>query len=854
MNCHRNLQFHFRNQKSIPPRRTFRLLENLGQDIQLAVRLLIKTPGFTIIATLTLTLGIGVNLMLFTLLNSQFLSPRAVLRPGEIWSILPSDASGQPRFFHLSRPYYEAIRQYNRVFKDIAGLTSVSAQLLTSEGPEELRGFMVSGNYFDFLGTRPLMGRSFLSDENDKPGMHSVAVISYEFWQRFFNGDAAVLGKTLTFRVWSGTLVLEVVGVAPPGFLGMGSVPRSFWVPASREMESVLGYPSPTYKLFGRLDSGKSASAAADALGHVVRDVTKTLHSVKYALGEGPSEANNNSNFVRVSILRAGYGSILPEWIDHSRNNLIKLNSLAAFGTLSLLLMAAFNLANLLFARALNRRREMATRFALGAPRWALVRQLTVEGILIALAATVGALMILNWFGNSAPKLLSAVVFNPDATLNFHTDVRVAAFSIITALLSGVGCSLLPALFATRFDPFVVLKKAHAGLTESAGQFSVRKLLVVLQVAGSLVLLSGVSLSLRGIQRQLSADIGFPPDHLIVSKLNLEKIGYTITNAPAACAEMRQQIASIPGVETVGLIDRPPFFGGHNQTVTDHLSSHEGTEVRYFQFYVGPESFHSLGIPLMAGREISPADLSGNRHVVLVNESFVRKFWPGEAVLGKHIDWIKDKFEVVGVVRDARLESPTKAAEPTVYMAMPPYFALAPTFIIRTKPRSEFRLSTIRAELTKFHPRLSQSEIFTMREAMKNPLAAQQKVMKLLGEIAAVALGLTLLGTYGLMSYIVTQRTHEIGVRLAIGAHKSDLANLFLRYGTGIAFTGILTGIPFAYGGSLFLRHFIFEIPPLDLTAFAIAILSVLLTILIACALPAHRATLVDPIKALRFE
>ncbi|MDB6037864.1 MAG: hypothetical protein JWM99_1705 [Verrucomicrobiales bacterium] len=828
-------------------------LENLGQDVRLGIRLLIKTPGFTIVTILTLVLGIGVNLLLFALLDNEFLSPRAVLRPEEIWSILPSDISGEPKFFNLSRPYYEAVRKYNRVFKNVVGVTSCNASLVTQEGLEKLRGQMVSGDYFDFLGVKPFLGRGFLPEENDKPGMHSVVVLSFEIWRRHFNADPAVQGKTLTLRGADRNLVLEIVGVAPPGFLGMGSIPHDFWVATSLEMDKALGY-FPTYSLFGRLDAAITPSVAADALTVIVRDVTKTLHAIKYERYNAPTEANNNSAFTRVAIFRAGYGTILPEWIHYSRHDLIKLNGLAAFGTVSVLAMAAFNLANLFLARAFGRRREMATRIALGAPRWALVRQLTIEGTLLAGVATVGTLFVLSWFGHAAPGLFSAVVYNSETPLNLHPDVRVVVFSIVTAFLVGIGFSMPPALCATRFDPFVVLKESNADGSARARRWSMRKGLVTLQVAGSLVLLAGVSLSLSAIGRQLRIDPGFPPDQLIVAKLDLEKIGYSMESAPTVCEELRRRISSMPGIETVGIMDKPPFLEGHNSVVTDQLAGHEGSEVKYVQVQVGPEGFHALGIPMLVGREVTSSDFTGRQHVVLVNENFVRTFWPDQVALGKKIGWIKDKFEVIGIVRDARLDSPAQVPKPTIYMAMRPYFALTPTFIVRTKSRPEALLGPIRAELKKFYPGLDQNEIFTMREAMRYPFTAQRNVTNLLGGIAAIALSLTVLGAYGLLSCVVSQRTHEIGVRLAIGARKSDVAKHFLRMGFRIALTGVLLGLPMAFCGSLLLRHIIFAVRPLDLAAFAIATGLVLLAILMACWLPVRRATRVDPIMALRYE
>ncbi len=811
--------------------------------------MLAKSPAFTALAVLTLALGIGANLALFALLNNQFLRPRPVFKPEELWAILPADLSGEPKSFNLSRPYYDAVRAQNSVFKSVVGEAGCCTRLRTSDGWEQVVGQMVSGDYFSSLGVQPRLGRGFLPEEDDKPGSHSVAVISSRLWERHFQEDPAVLGKTLILQGENGDCAVEVVGVAPPGFVGMGLVARDFWVPAS--MGKMLGQ-IPSYELFGRLKPGVNPLVAAASLAPVVQGITKALHPVEFPFGATPDDANNNSGFTRVAVLRAGYGSIGPERIHRSRAALIKVNSLAAAGTLLVLLIAASNLGNLVLARGLGRRKEMATRLALGAPQWALVRQLTIEGMVLVALATIAALLVLTWIGHAAPALLSAVAYNGQAPVNFQPDIRVIGFAIAGGLLTGVAFSVPPAILATRFDPFVVLKESHPSAGAHERGWSVRKFLVVAQVAGSLVLLSAVCLCLRAISQQLRGDLGFRPERLILASVDLESIGCVMSNALPMCEELRSRLSALPGIETIGILDQPLFCGQHNSVVADHLDGYDGTVVRYRQEIVGPNVFHALGVRILHGREVTPGDLAGGRRVALVNESFVRKFWPDRAVLGKQIQWIREPYEVIGVVADARFTDPQEASMPTVYMADSLRFALGPTFILRTSVPPESLTKAIRAELMRVHLRLRESDVLTMRQAMLIPFTPQRNMLRLLGEIATLALGLTILGAYGLISYLVTQRTREVGIRLALGAQRAEVTQLILRSGVGLSLAGVGLGLPAAFCGSLLLRHVVPGVSPFDLPAFLIAAGAVMFAIVLACWLPARRAAKVDPIVALR--
>ena len=819
-------------------------MSSVLQDLRLAFRMLGKSPGVTAAAVLTLALGIGVNLALFALLNDQLLRPRDVHRPDELWAILPSDTSGEPRWFNLSRPYYEAVRKSGSAFNRVICYGNLGPKLRTQDGWEEVRATLVSGDYFTFLGVQPILGRGFLPEEDDKPGAARVAVISYRFWQRQFQGNPAVLGKTVTLD----DQTVEVVGVAPAGFQGISLYQRDLWLPVS--MEKLFGGYG-VYNLVGRLKEGVSPAQAAATLAPVVQDVTKTL-----LVGNDEIYANNISHFTRVALLREGYGSLPAEWAWSGRKQMFKGASLVGVATFLVLLIAVTNLSNLLLARGLRRRKEIATRLAMGATRWRLIRQLLLEGVLLAGLGALTAMLILGWVGNFVTGMMSAAVY-AHADIHLRPDIRVVGFALVSALLVGAGFSILPALQASRFDLFVALKDPEGGAGLRERRWSLRKLLMVAQVAASLALLSGTALCLRAISQQLRIDVGFPTESIAVAAVNLEKVGFNVETAQPAVEELRRRFSLMPGVEAVGFMDMLPLMGERGHLVTDRLEGYvvpEGGSIEFGYAAVSPDCFRALGIPLVEGREITESDLSSRRPVALVNESFARKFWPNQTVLGKRLERLHKSYEIVGIVRDARLNTLVQMPEPTIFFVTGADEAQNPNFILRTRGDPKSLLKPIIAELARVHPRLRESHVTSLRQFMRERLSSQREAMTLLGRLAVLALALTVLGVYGMMSFVVAQRTREIGIRIAVGAGRADVARLILLSGFGVVLAGVGIGLSLTLGGASLLRHVVYGVNAFDLPAFGAAAVLVLFAILLACWLPARRASNVDPVVALRHE
>ena len=803
-------------------------------DLKFAFRQLLKYPGFTAVAVLTLALGIGANLALFAMLNELLLRPKPVVNPDELWAIEPADAAGQPLFANVCRPYYKAIRQHARVCKGVVGYAGIMPKLRTKEAAERIYVELVSGDYFSFLGITPAMGRWFLPEEDAKMGTHSVAVISHGFWQRQLGESADVIGSTVTLN----GNVIEIIGVAPREFIGLDFMQPALWLPTS--MEKLMDETT-RYHLVGRLAEPKLAVAAADLLSPVVTEVTKELSDFKDPQW---SRYGLSPNFQGVRLEPISRGVLGVAFI---KKRILDFLKFAGVATVLLLLIACTNVASLFLVRALQRRKEMATRLALGATRGALVRQLVGEGILVAALGTAGALLAFSWIGRIITQFATWWQ-GPD--LRPTLDLRLLLFAVGSLLLVGVGFSLFPALSATGFQPFNALKDAEGGDGSERKRAWLRHGLIVAQIVGSLALLCGATLCLRSMSKQLAVDVGFRSDRLAIAPLNLERIGFATNTVLPELAEIARRVALIPGVEEVGLTASEPLVGWERSMGIPQLKSPDGNYIMFGVADVGPGTFAALRIPLSRGREVHQTDIELDRKVVVVNESFARKFWPDQEPLGKQIEDV----EVIGVVRDARFSRFDVAPGPMVFWRASKESLLQTKLLVRAKRNPRHLIGDIRAELARIHPRLVQGEICTLRDTMKNALRIQHTALRILGILGGLALALCVIGTYAVMAYLVTRRTREIGVRIALGATRGAVTKLILSTGLRLGFIALVLGLPLALGAAGFLRHQLAGISPFDPLSFIAATLSVLTALICACWLPARRAAQVDPMEALRYE
>jgi predicted permease len=814
------------------------------RDVRFSMRLMARSPGFTLAVVATLTLGIGANLALFTLLNAQFLRARPVPAPEEIYSLLPANSLGTPQFYNLSRPYYDALRADFKPLKALVGASLALARIQTPDGSTEIRGRIVSWNYFDFLGARPMLGRMFLA-EDEGPAEHPVVVLGYDFWRKRFGGASDVVGKTIRLN----DRTFEIIGVAPEGFTGMSSGRSAFWAPIS--VERVFS-PQPTYYLYGRLNRDGPPDAAADLLSARILEVTKTLHAIEYRPDKMPPAARNNREFKRVALEPSGYGIVPPEWRQFARKDLRKVNSLAGFVTLLILLMAVGNLANLFLARGLSRRYEIATRIALGASRMELIRQQIIEGILLALIGSVCALLAMFWLDNASFALKTAVIYSDAYVLNLHPDWHVMVVAVMAAPVTGIGLSLLPALAATRFDVYSALKSSSAGAGVQGGRLLWRKALVVAQIAGSLLLISGVGLCLKAVAKETSREVGFQPNGLLFVELNLEEFGYNASNCVPTCEILRERLTGLPGAVSAGIMIGAPFRG-HNGEVSYDLPGRQGIESVYTIFPIGPGGFETLGIPLMKGTPVSAGDFLSGRPIGYVNEAFARKFWPNETAEGKIIQRYRGDFQIAGVVRDAQLGAPDEAVSPTLFPLIRSVGAPSPTFSIRARGNPAHLISSVRAAFAAVDPRFNAGAV-TIRKSFDGIFEAEKKAMNLIFEMGIVSVLLTFVGVFGLISYTVKQRTREIGIRVAVGAGRVDIMALVSKMAISMASAGIGVGIPLVFCGAFLLRHVVPGIDPIAWPTYCWASLTIAGIVLFASLGPALRALRIEPMVALRSE
>jgi len=809
-------------------------IENAARDFRQAVRLLAKSRSFTAVAVVTLSFGIGVNLALFSLLNDLFLRPRPFVRPQELWAIRPANSRGEAQVYNLCRPYYDELRRHPGAFDALVGYATIYPKLRTKEGWDLISAELVSGDYFSFLGVVPALGRGFGLKEDAKPGARGVAVLSHRFWRRQFQSDPDILGRPLTIN----GKIADIVGVAPESFRGLGTIEPDVWLPDS--MEGALGEFT-IYNLVGRLSEPSRAGAARDSIIPAISEVTSA------GLQPGYETYGFAPDFTQVALVPAGRGSLS---VDFGRDTVLPFLRFAGLVTALVLLISASNVANLLLARALTRRKEMATRLALGCSRRALIRQLLMEGALLAGLSAGGALLLL-W---CVPGVVRALIPGlPWLDPNLTPDLRVVLAAVVGALVVGVGFSLLPALQATRFDPFLALKDADGGLAANSRGWSLRRALIVAQIGGSLVLVCGANLCLRSMSKQLAIDVGFNPNQLAVLSVDLEKVGFTTNTAPPVIGDLLQRFSTLPGVEAVGVTFSRPFGGERGQMGVGELEGYgsgNGSAIMFGASLSGADSFRGLGLQMKQGRDISFADLEAHRLVAVVSESFVRRYWPTQNPLGLHVAGL----EVIGVAPDVRLESPSAPLGPAVFMATHGSHLAHPVFLIRSRGAPSALLNSLRSTLLQVHPGLGASEAFTMRQVIRDSLVAQRSAFQLLGAFSMVALGLAMVGAYGVMSYLVTQRTREIGIRLAVGASRRAIAGLVIGSGLRLTAWAVIFGAPAAIVGAHLMRHLLFGVSAFDPVSLATTVALVSVSVLAASFLPAYRGSRVDPMTVLRRE
>ncbi len=831
-------------------------MSDLWKDLSYSFRNLLAHPGFTAVAVVSLALGIGLNTTIFSLVNAILLRPPAVEEPTELVEIYSSKPGGViwDDYATHSYPDYENYRDDNEVFSGLVG-HSLALASLSLEGRSDLViGSIVTGNYFEVMGVRPFLGRTFGPEEDREGADQPVAVLSYGFWQRHFGGDPSVLGQTIRLN---GTHY-SILGVLPTEFTGtVSGFSPELWVPTVRVseidpmgMQDVAGTPATDNR---RIERGMRWMFITARLkdGISIDQAQTQMATLAARLAEEYPETNED---IGVALVPSS-GVRLHPYLDRTITPMAAL-LLGVVGIV--LLIACANVANMLLARATTRRREIAVRLAIGASRGRLIRQLLVESLLLSGLGGIFGLLLSVW----TTRFLEA--FRPpipiSITVDLGIDIRVLLFTVLASLLTGLVFGLVPALQASRTDLVSSLKEAIFD-RKASGRFSLGNLLVVGQVALSLILLIAAGLMVRGLAAAKDTDLGFVPDQLGVVSLNLGMNGYEDPDAKVFYERSRERIRALPGVESVTEATRLPlgldinmneiWVDGHN------LTPDEDSPYLADVSFIGEDYFQTFGIPLLEGRDFGPSDNEDGPSVVVVNEAFAKMFWPNESAVGKRLrrrTMDGPISEIVGVSRNYKVRSVGEDARPYLHYYREQRFNPYGSIVFRTQGDPAVLLETVRRELLAMDPDLLIMESDTMVGRMAFALFLVRSGSQLFSGFSILSVLLAAVGLYGLVAYWVSQRTREIGIRMALGADGGSVLGLVVKRGMTLAIVGMAVGLTGAFAGSRLLESFLYGVRPWDPLTFIVSSVVLLGVAFLANAIPARRASRVDPLIALRYE
>ncbi len=809
------------------------------QDLRFALRMLMKKPGFAAIAIMTLALGIGANTVIFSVVNAVLLRPLPYSEPDRLvwlWETIPEKGVSR---FRVAPANFLDWRNQNQSFEEMAAF-SYSTVNLTGEGePEQLAGCAVSSSYFRTLGVQPARGRAFFAEEHQS-GRGQVIILSDGLWQRRFASNPAAVGSTIMLDGTS----FEVVGVMPPGIyptrpltaakLPFNPADQQYFLPMSIEGQRATNRRSHVFGVIGRLKAGLSveqAQAEMNALGAKLEQ--------KHAANRGEGILVNR---------------FVNEVVGETRTAMLVL--LGAVGLV--LLIACANVASLSLAQMAARRREIAVRSALGASRARLVRQFLSEGLLLALAG--GAIGIgLASFGIKA--LMRIIPQEIPRLDEVALDANVLGFTLALSLATSAMVSLVPALQASKTDLQAAIKEG--GRSAGTGRQPLRRALVVSQMAIAVVLVVGASLLIRSFYRLSQVEAGFDPDKVLVMSLSLSQSRYgDWRRASAFYDQLLERVKTIPGVKSTAIAYDHPLESNWVDSFSIDGRTSQGASADLH--IVSPDYFRAAGIALITGRPFADHDDAEHSGVVIVNESFARLYFPDENPLGRKLSIptpsrymdqrLPSSFEIVAVARDVKTHGLSAVSEPAYYIPARQFPQTGMNLLVRTDGDPMSFAAAVRNEVWSLDADQPVAETNTFEGLLSGSVARPRFNMMLMSMFGAVALGLAAIGIFGLLSYSVAQRTQEIGIRMALGARRSDVLRLVVSQGLALTFAGIAIGLAAAMALTRLMQSLLFEVGPRDPQIFAIVSSLLIVIALAACYLPARRATRVDPMTALRYE
>ncbi|HEU0178361.1 MAG TPA: ABC transporter permease [Blastocatellia bacterium] len=862
-------------------------LDTLWQDLRYALRMLRRNPGFAAVAVLTLALGIGANTAIFSVANTLLLRPFPIKDADRIVDLR---RSFHPRWEGFSYPDYLELRKRSGAVADLfafsdaelaLGASDVGSKATVDNEAEELHGLLVTGTFFSSLGGNAALGRTLTPDDDQADGAHPVVVLSHRFWQRRFGAAPDIVGQSILLNGRAFT----VVGVAEADFTGAGTGKPDVWAPLL--MRDQL---NPKDKLHTRLDDlwlhvrgrlqpgvelQQAEATMAMAFSQIEQDNPSFASGhikgiVRVTINENDPEKRPSfapAPRPRIKLYPVTLASMEgPEMIQ----SLTTIMSVALGAVTLVLLIACLNVAGLTLARLASRQREIAVRLSLGASRARLLRQLFTESLLLAVVGGLAGLLLSHWMAQA----LSFVAYNPPGGIAL--DWRVMAYTLGISVLTAVVIGLTPAWQTTRFDLIPALKQEGTGFNLRAPRFPLRSLLVVGQIALSLVLLLGAGLVARTLLSVVKLDPGFETKNLSIAQIRYNSPGssdYDETRAAQFQRELQERLLATPPVIDavwvghVPLMDEPfdPDPGDASYYLDDGSASigevngvtvitARTPPIRATSNAVEPSYFAALGVPLLSGRTFTEEDTRDDKAVVVVNEALARRHWPGESPLGKSLLTRGRKWEIVGVAKNTRNNLFYAANEPYLYLPLhrtEGRFGL--WLLVRSEGDPSALAATLRTTVQSLDPKLK-IQVRQFEDVLKHPFEPLLTGASLAGLAGLLALALAVMGLYGVTAFVVVQRTHEIGVRMALGARAADVVRLVLRQGLRLVIIGVALGLPISAAVTRVLAAALFGISPTDPLTFGATSLLLSLVALIACWIPARRATKVDPLDALRHE
>lgn len=808
-------------------------MDSLLRDLKFSARSLLKHPGFTAVAVLTLAIGIGANTTIFSTVDALILHPFSFPNQERLVVVWEQNREVGIQRGSVAAGNFTDWRDQNQVFDELIAIQQKNFDISDGAHPERFPGYGVTTGFFDALGVKATQGRTFLTEESE-PGRDQVVVLKHSFWQQHFASDPAIVGKTISLNQKQFT----VVGVMPADF----NYPYNtgeMWTPLTFDQEEQRDRGNHYLRVIGLLKPGVSLSQAQSGMRGIAQRAQQQYPE---------TNAGRDASVV----------TLTDDAVRGARTGVPILMGAVVF----VLLIACANVANLLLVRAASRQREIAVRLALGSSRARLIRQAFTESALIGLMGGVLGLLVSIWsiaaLARGIPEGFSKFI---PGWNRLGINLTVLAFTFALSMIAGIIAGLAPVWHSTRTNLNDALKAGGRSDSSGASHNRLKSGLIVSEVALSLVLLIGAGLMVRSFVEMMRADLGIKSENVVALQVSLPRESYKEDSKKIALYEqLLDRVAALPGVVKVGGVNIVPFSSNDNSStfqIVGRAPFPQGHEPDASTRVTTPAYFEAIGTALRRGRLFTAQDDAKSARVVLVNEAFANKFLPGENPIGQRLNFGGDEkqtTEIIGVVADVKNDDLDEAPDPTAYLTYLQNVRLTMSLVIRGNQDPTPLTAAVRSEVQALDPNVPVSNIKTVGEMISERISPKRLMTYILAVFGLIALLLASVGIYGVMSYAVTQRTQEIGVRMALGAQAGDVLKLVIKDGMTMALIGVAIGLAGAYALTRLLANLLFKVAPTDLMTFAVVTGALILVALFACFVPARRATKVDPLVALRYE